>query len=146
MKYELTGRTDFIGRNRSELQIDDAILKARQKVVEGIKSVHIEKEPLLSIIYACDDSGLPAGDLSLYLGENCNPDVRDYIQKNILVNVSSPDLQTADLDDDVIMNLTRGVDESRHEYIARINQYMTDTIAYEKTRIEYEKLSKRRDE
>lgn len=140
MKYELTGRTDFISRNRSELPIDEAILKARQKVVDGLKAVYVEKEPLLSLIYACDDSGLPAGDLALYLGENCNPEVRDYIQKNILVNVSSPDLQTADLDDDVIMNLTRGVDESRQDYIARINQYMADTISYEKTRIEYEAM------
>ena len=140
MKYKLTGREDFISRNREEIVLPERVKKVRMDCVKALSEVVEKNDSVLSMIFCPDSSGLPSGDLALYLGDKVNPEVRDYIQKNLLGVVPHENLSTLDVDDDVIMNLTRGSDESRQAYIARINQYMNDTIAYEKTRIEYENL------
>lgn len=135
----LTGRQTFVTRSRSDIQLDGDTIESRKSVLALINDRVIERDKLLSIIYSCDEfTGLPKGDLALYLGENCNPSVREYIEKNLLQSVSSENLQTSELDDDTILQLTRGADESRRDYVARINNYMEQLVYDEKTRLRYE--------
>lgn len=135
----LTGRQTFVTRSRSDIQLDGETIESRKSVLSLIRERVVERDKLLSIIYSCDEfTGLPKGDLALYLGENCNPSVREYIEKNILQSVQSENLQTSELDDDTILKLTRGVDESRRDYVARINNYMEQVVYDEKTRIRYQ--------
>lgn len=140
MKYDLTGRNDFISRNRVDLVVDEQILEARKRAFDDFVSVVKQQDPMLSMIFVTDASGLPNGDLALYLGENCNPDVREYIQKNLLNDVGRENLSTGDLDDDTILNLTRGADESRQSYVARVNQYMQEIVSKTKSDVEFEQF------
>lgn len=135
----LTNRQTYVTRSRSDIVCPESVIELRNKSLELLDSLKVEQDKLLSIIFAVDEfTRLPKGDLALYLGENCNPSVREYIEKNLFQSVSSENLQTSDLDDDTILQLTRGVDESRRDYVARINNYMEQLVYDEKTRIRYE--------
>lgn len=135
----LTNRQTYVTRSRSDIVCPDSVIELRNKSLELLDSLKIEQDKLLSIIFAVDEfTRLPKGDLALYLGENCNPSVREYIEKNLLQSVQSENLQTSDLDDDTILQLTRGIDESRRDYVSRINNYMEQLIYDEKTRLRYE--------
>lgn len=135
----LTNRQTYVTRSRSDIVCPESVIELRKKSLELLDSLKVEQDKLLSIIFAVDEfTRLPKGDLALYLGENCNPSVREYIEKNLLQSVSSENLQTSELDDDTILQLTRGVDESRRDYVARINNYMEQLVFDEKTRIRYE--------
>lgn len=135
----LTNRQTYVTRSRSDIVCPESVIELRKKSFELLDSLKVEQDKLLSIIFAVDEfTRLPKGDLALYLGENCNPSVREYIEKNLLQSVSSESLQTSELDDDTILQLTRGVDESRRDYVARINNYMEQLVYDEKTRIRYE--------
>lgn len=135
----LTNRQTYVTRSRSEVVCPESVIELRNKSLELLDSLKVEQDKLLSIIFAVDEfTRLPKGDLALYLGDNCNPSVREYIEKNLLQSVQSENLQTSELEDDTILKLTRGVDESRRDYVARINNYMEQLVYDEKTRIRYE--------
>ena len=42
-------------------------------------------DQLLQYIFGCDPvTGLPIGDLAIYLGDDANPEIKAYIEKNLL--------------------------------------------------------------
>lgn len=43
------------------------------------------QNPLLDIIFALDEvTRLPKGDIALYLGKDCDPDIRKFIEDNLM--------------------------------------------------------------
>lgn len=84
---------------------------------------------LCKLVYAIDPrTNLPSGDLQLLFGDNVNPDIRDWISRQLLQPVDfgsvSSYKQGQQLDDDTILACMRQRGESSHEYISRMNDYL----------------------
>lgn len=108
-----------------------------------IPSVEIGEKPdvlhsdsqLLDYIYSVDPvTSLPSGDLAIYLGDKANPEIRNFIEMNLLQEnidgkspLSLPDdvinkMKGVITDDDVAF-FTRNHNESREEYADRLKLY-----------------------
>lgn len=95
-------------------------------------TVHSD-EQLLDYIYAVDPvTALPSGDLSVYLGDKANPEIRQYIEMNLLQpsNVDKGSSLPTDItnkfksvSDDDIAFFSRSKSESREEYADRIKAF-----------------------
>lgn len=82
---------------------------------------------LLEAIYAPDPiSGWPTGDIACYVSDKTSPAVKDFIKANLMIDVSSARLPSvpADVDDSVVLQLSRHGSESMYEYADRINRLM----------------------
>lgn len=84
-------------------------------------------QKMLSLIYLPDSSGLPRGAMQVYLSDKASPEMRQFIEQNILVDIPSDNNSKFDgLDDDFKLAFERGELESREAYIERINKLMRD--------------------
>lgn len=84
---------------------------------------------LCQLVYATDPrTNLPSGDLQVLFGDNVNPDIRDWITRQLLQPVDFGDVssikQGQQLDDDTILSCMRKRGESSSEYISRMNDYL----------------------
>ena len=106
------------------------VLKSR--VID--EDVHDPNQALLDMIFAVDEStGLPQGDLSVFLGDKANPEIRNFIQSQLLQECSdvnglsglSTDVTNKfrELSDDDVAFFSRNHDESREEYADRLRLY-----------------------
>lgn len=109
-------------------------------------------DDILDMIYSIDpDTLLINGDVSLYLGEQTAPEVRQFIQNQLLRdNTQSSNLQLSTsqveemrhISDDLRVELMRGDTESVEDYEERITRFLTEErnkIADERKRKELEK-------
>lgn len=101
-----------------------------------------ELDRVTKLIFTVGDDGLPVNELTLYLGDNCSPEISDFIRKNLLQQVSDSNVDTSGLSDDAIVALSRGVNESRSAYISRVNNYMRSQMSAVKARVARDKLFK----
>lgn len=92
-------------------------------------------DDMLNLIYAIDPvTHLPGGALSMYLSDKTNQQVREFIEKNILVEhdngehdyPSSIREDILKLDSEFIAKTSRNRYESREDYEARVEQYFND--------------------
>lgn len=84
---------------------------------------------LCKLVYACDPrTNLPSGDLQVLFSDNVNPDIRDWITRQLLqpvdFNSVSSFKQGQQLDDETILSCMRKRGESSHEYISRMDDYL----------------------
>lgn len=105
------------------------------KFIKNENSDVIEpNQQLLDLIFGVDEvTGLPVGDLSYYLGENTNPEVKRFIELNLLSeNADSGSLSLPTdvmnkmretITDDDIARFSRCKDESKEDYACRINDF-----------------------
>lgn len=109
-------------------------------------------DDILDMIYSIDpDTLLINGDVSLYLGEETAPEVRQFIQNQLLRdNTQSSNLQLSTsqveemrhISDDLRVELMRGDTESVEDYEERITRFLTEErnkIADERKRKELAK-------
>lgn len=109
-------------------------------------------DDILDMIYSIDpDTLLITGDVSLYLGEQTAPEVRQFIQNQLLRdNTQSSNLQLSTsqveemrhISDDLRVELMRGDTESVEDYEERITRFLTEErnkIADERKRKELAK-------
>lgn len=76
---------------------------------------------LLNVIYSIGADGWPVGDLAVYAGRNASPEVKKFILDNLLRDVSgNANPSSMELDDDTITVLTRGSNETQHQYVQRL--------------------------
>lgn len=91
-------------------------------------------QALLDMIFAPDPvSGLPSGDLSVFLGDKANPEVKMFIQNQLMhenaeskSSVNIPDdvrNKFRSLSDDDVALFSRNFNESREEYADRLRLY-----------------------
>lgn len=89
---------------------------------------------LLDYIYAVDPvSGLPSGDLAVYLGDKANPEVRQFIELNLLQPLKDSDGLSQlpnevtnnfkNISDDDIAFFSRSKNETKEEYADRLKLY-----------------------
>lgn len=91
-------------------------------------------QTLLDLIFSSDPvTGLPQGDLAVFTGDNANPEVKLFIQQNLMNE--NPELNGLSnlptevtnhfktLTDDDIATFSRNNNESREEYAYRLRAY-----------------------
>lgn len=97
---------------------------------------HDPKDSFLRIVYAVDSrTKVPNGDLQYLVSDKVNPEVRDWILRNLLVDVSASAFrsQVRGLSDDDIAVLAKQPSETIQDYAARVNDFMRDNAsAYER--------------
>ena len=85
---------------------------------------HDPQDSLLKLIYSLDERTLcPTGDLHYYVNSKANPEVKNFILDNLLMDVSGaakPALPDG-LSDDDILALSRQCGESLESYVNRMN-------------------------
>lgn len=106
-------------------------------IIDKSPDVAEPNKQLLDYIFGKDPvSGHPSGDLSVYLGEKSNPEVKAFIQTNLMqpliddkggLNLSSDELNKirGTITDDDIAQFSRNHDETREEYADRIRLYLS---------------------
>lgn len=119
-------------------------------------------EDLLDIIYSIDPrTGTPRGDLAMFTSADANPEIRAFIQSNLMMEMPSSDgtgLKMPDavknsfnrnISDDDIALLSRNQDESVDEYAERLKTHVHDMkLNYQRereTRRLQKKLSDKKD-
>lgn len=108
-------------------------------VSEDISDTVKSESELLDYIFGCDPvTGHPIGDLAFYLGENTRPEIRTFIETNILKDISKstdsplhlPDEVInkfrSDLSDDDIAVFSRNHNETAEEYANRMKYYLSN--------------------
>lgn len=130
---------------------------ARRFDVLGIERIDFEKKPcvetpdknkqLLDLIFASDSDGVISGDIFAYMSEKTNPQIRQFIQENLLYEHSSErGLQMSteqsnarmSMSDDDIAIYSRDDGESVEEYANRLHSMFSEQRrqAYFKRRYE----------
>ena len=122
-----------------------------ESVSDDRYDVHLSDNQLLDYIFGLDPvTQLPVGDLSIYLGDKANPEVRQFIELNLLQERSDekglfsfPDevvnkYKSVITDDDIVA-FTRNHGETREEYADRMKLYF---LQEKKKRADYAYLDK----
>ena len=88
-------------------------------------------------IFSVDErTGLPKGDLAYYLSPDGNPVVKQWLENNLLKPRASRGENPADLTDDMIVEFSRGSDESVSDYQLRLMGYYDSAVAEQKKLME----------
>lgn len=92
--------------------------------VEVLKKDTVNPDDVLfKVIYSLDpETGLPKGDLQMFLSVDTSPEVKDFIQKNLL-RPSAEKPKDSGLSVDEMNALSRHPGEQRDAYISRMNDY-----------------------
>lgn len=124
MKKEIYLKFDYSRRCK---QILDKVVK-----VDSPDVVEVEKKPvdtLLSVIYQEDGrTHLPTGDIGYYVSDKANPQIKQFILDNLLMDVSaaaSPKIPDG-IDDSLAFDLMRRDGELPDVYASRLNQFVND--------------------
>ena len=121
-------------------RLNPSLTPSKDLVVKEPNCPEIDKDvnSLLNYIFGTDpNSGLPVGDLSIYLGKKCNPQVKEFIQANLMLENAQPDVSInmpddvvnkfrSVISDDDIAFFSRNHGESREEYSDRLRLYFED--------------------
>lgn len=105
-------------------------------------------EELLDMIYSIDPrSGMPKGDLAVFMNGDANPEIRDFIQKNLMMEMPISEGQglvmndalrnsfTKNITDDDIAEFSRNANETSDEYAKRISEKCHDLrLSYQRER------------
>lgn len=85
------------------------------------------KASFIKIVYALDPvTNCPTGDLSYLISDKANPEVKQWILDNIMIDVSAAAMPASPrgLSDDDIASLVRDPKESTSSYLERVNNYV----------------------
>lgn len=111
--------------------VDGAVLDAPSDVVD-------KNQQLLDLIFTNDPvTGMPTGDLALFTNEKANPEIKRFIELNLLhenaevgSSLNLPDdianKFRGTINDDDIAQFSRNHDESREDYANRMRQWFVD--------------------
>lgn len=105
-----------------QIVVDDSV-----PVAEKVSAV----DALIKVIFKPDDrTGLPTGDLSYYVSDSVNPEIKAFILQNLLMDTSSvaaPKIPDGVSEQDAF-DLMRGRDESVDDYRARLNSFAVSNV------------------
>lgn len=92
----------------------------------------VPKDSLLHTIYAPDPrTGLPTGDITYMVSDKVNPQVKQFILDNLMMDTSSAKTPSVPdgISDDALFELSRGHNESLADYVGRLNKEV-DTFKF----------------
>lgn len=81
-------------------------------------------DSIVRLVYAPDSrTGLPTGDLNYLVSDKANPQVKEFIKTQLMMDTSAAKNVTAkfDLSDEDVLSLSRNTGESLDDYVARLN-------------------------
>lgn len=119
----------------NRFQILEEIEYMEHKKVEYKPDVKSSVDILLDRIYAYNPAlGRADGDISVFLSDKANPEVKAFIQQNLLKDFTTNDSAlsipqelrnklSGKITDDDIEKFSRGIDESREEYADRLKSF-----------------------
>lgn len=82
----------------------------------------VDENPLLDVIYGVDENTkLPKGDIALYLSDRTTPEVRTFIQQNLMSDLP---VEKGLPDGEDVTPFIREKGESAAEYGSRLAQYL----------------------
>lgn len=124
------------------------------KVEPVIESdVRAKDDDILDIIFSIDPrTGLPCGSISQFLSDKTNPQVREYIAQNVLVDLpdnafSAPELAaskvTREVGDDFLIYCLRRGDETIEDYESRVSSFLDSQRKARETERNLRKLNNR---
>lgn len=96
-----------------------------EKELQKVRPVKAE-DAFLKLVYSPDPvTKLPTGDLAYMVSDKANPEVKNWVLQNIMIDVSSASMPAAPkgLSDDDIAALARDPKESVQSYMERVNTY-----------------------
>ena len=100
---------------------------------QDIQDKHDPKDSFLSIVYSIDErTKLPTGDLNYLVSDKANPEVKQWILQNLMMDVSASAMPAAPkgLSDDDIASLARDPKEDVRSYMNRVNQYAKANVEF----------------
>lgn len=128
------------------------VLLTERVIADKCEDVKDPNLPLLNAIYAVDSStGLPKGDLAIFMNDKANPEIRSYIQSYLLKE--NPNLDKSQVSNDIYNKFrtkltdddfaffSRNHGESNEEYRDRIKLFLLN----EKRNAEERKYKKQLD-
>lgn len=95
--------------------------------------------PILHAIYASDPvTKLPTGDIMCYLSSNTPPEVKEFILKNLQMDISTSALPSVPdgIDDDTAFALTRQPKETLDSYRERVNNFAQMNIEFVQRKVD----------
>ena len=112
---------------------DSVPMKEHKSIID----VNEPNQALLDLIFQSDPvTGLPVGDLSVFMGEKTNPEVKMFIESQLLHeridSESAMNLPTdvtnkfRELSDDDVALFSRNHNESREDYARRLQLYFAN--------------------
>lgn len=94
------------------------------QVFEPVQVVPGKDQALFDLIFAVNPlTGLPDGDLAIWMSENTSPDIKRFIELNLHSPVASDAFESR-VDDDTLAEFVRGSDESLSDYRDRLVDYV----------------------
>lgn len=117
-RKNISERFDFARR------VDDSICEVKVQSFKPSEHASTPMDSILSVIYSPDPvSGLPVGDIGFYVSDKANPEIKQFILSQLLVDTSQAANPVAPkgLSDSDILLLSRQSGESNDQYMARLN-------------------------
>lgn len=99
-------------------------------IVEVVDTVRTDLDFVLDEIFAPDPvSGLPRGDIQYYLSSDGNPEVKAWLERNLLApRAKSVGSSIEGVTDDLIHEMNRGSDESFEDYVSRLGSIRDEAL------------------
>lgn len=117
------------------------------------EKVEFKDNPLLQLIFAPNERGCLTGDLSQFLSDKTNAEVRQFISQQLLQeNPNQQGLSLSDsalnalrehITDDDIANFTRNHGESPEQYAYRLGKFFSDEQGKNIAKARFEREKKR---
>ena len=104
-------------------RIGDKDFPEKVQAFEGEES-NSSIDAILKLVYAPDGrTGLPTGDLCYLVSDKANPQVKEFIKTQLLLDTSPAVIPAGkyNLSDDDLLALSRGTDEDLEAYVERLN-------------------------
>lgn len=84
---------------------------------------------ILNEIFSVDErTGQPLGDLSYFLSPSGNPTVKAWLENNLLKPRFGEKLHNENITDDMLVEFSRGSDETVDDYAARLSDIRNQAI------------------
>ena len=98
-------------------------------VVDVDYNVQQKTDSLLDVIYSLDPlTNLPTGDFALYMGRDTSPEVRQYIQSQLMSEFPRGTGVPVD-NDDILFDYIRQQNEPVNDYVRRITDFEKQRIS-----------------
>ena len=120
----------------SNMSLFSGIVNPRPEVHETpvIDVLNSSLDSVLNEIFSVDErTGLPKGDIQYYLSKDGNPEIKAWLENNLLKpRAVSSGSSIDDVSDDLIYEMSRHADESSEDYLARLSSIRDEALDNQK--------------
>ena len=144
----------FVSMNRKDMLIGLSSSSVVSLPFKGEEKPNVEEtNPLLDLIFQPNERGCVVGDLSMYMSEKTRPEVRQFIEQQLMsqssdgkgLNVSDEILNKVRsvINDDDVAKFSRNHGESAEQYALRIGSYFSEEKAKNVAKVKFNREKQR---